>query len=210
MAVALAGYLGGLAAVAAIPLAAGVLLAISRRPHFRARIQSAAFRRAQLERSADRDARIAMAPVERNAQYTRLRQLADEIESAPNEEVATAADMEGLLDHFVESAVALERCRRAIGRTEALVARPLSESSSPKEVLLAEIIERRIQHREVSRRRAAVLEVDLDAISETIELLAQQLEDLASLSPPEADARAIIERRLLEIDCHEDAACELT
>lgn len=125
-----------------------------------------------------------------------------------NDEVAAARyELDGLLDHYVEVAVALKRYERLIaanGRDE-LVTDLLLYQDDPSAAARVRILEHRLRCHDQCVAAAKKLRAQSDAIVELLRLIAQR--SAMPELPGENDA---IERRLADVEGTEAALGELT
>lgn len=126
-----------------------------------------------------------------------------------NDEVAAARyELDGLLDHYVEVAVALKRYERLIaanGRDE-LVTDIMLYQDDPSAAARVRILEHRLRCHDQCVTAAKKLRAQSDAIIELLRLIAQRS---AMPELPDRDHDAI-ERRLADLETTEAALGELT
>jgi len=190
------GYAGLLGAVIAALAVAAVGVNVSRNRCVRdyldgqARVQSRSARHCQRLKQLRRTSPV------RLRHYDELRGLVEEIERLDAAE-ATRFELQDLLDHFAQLAIAHQRCIDALrlSRADALpAAAPLAEVGRSSR--RGEIIQRRITHRDECVRQMAQLTDEIEGIDQLVRLIAQR----TACARIDVELDREIDRRLWELD----------
>jgi hypothetical protein len=197
-----AGALGALIALAAIAMltAASTRYAVVRR-----HLDRQAKVRERCQREASRIKRLRPTGPVRLQQYLELRALVEEIERSDERE-ATRFELQDLLEHFVQLAVAQQRCLdalRLVGSHDLPQTIPLNDAARSKR--RRDIQARRLRHRDECLQRIDRLADEIEAIDELIRLVAQRV---ACPAMPDLDRE--IDRRLWELDVVDAALRQLS
>ncbi|HEX7837965.1 MAG TPA: hypothetical protein VF469_10910 [Kofleriaceae bacterium] len=200
------GYAGLLGAV----LAALVVLALganmSRYRRVRDYLDGQARLQARARRHCRRLKQVRRTSPVRLRHYDELRALVEEIERLDEAEAARF-ELQDLLDHFVSLAVSHQRCIDALrlSRADALPATPpLPEAGRSSR--RADIIQRRIRHRDSCVRRMAEITDEIEGIDQLVRLVAQR----TACGTLDVELDREIDRRLWESDEVDDALHQLS
>jgi hypothetical protein len=189
----------------------GLMVAAVGSARFRKLLDSHMAARERGRRLLEREHRLRLASPLRRAEFADLCCLVEEIEAG---DAARAArlELEALLDHYVELAIAHNRMVEAVQRADRA---PLWEAGAARTVVdLAatptthhrqDILARRLQHRDECRNRATILADELDAVAEFVQLVSE----LISCPMLDVDLHREIERRLWELQAQESALRQL-
>ena len=190
-----AGLMAAVASLAAV--AAAAVLAVQWRP-IRRLVTRAVEATERSRRAALREARLEEARSSRRGDLVELACLIEEIHR--NDATATA-EVEQVVDAFVERAVRSERLSTAVAPAAAICL-PAIEPGDRSAALHRELMQRRAAHHDQCMRRARALDRELDAILELVRLVAQR-----TACPTDLDDEAddLIERRLWEMDLRDEA-----
>jgi len=183
----------GLAGVVAVPLVATVVGAVwigSGSARLRARIDEDAERRAREQRHRARQARLEEAGAATFG-FRAASALVADIE-ALDRRLARCLDLEGLLDRYVELALAGSRCRRVLTTHDRYeMIRALGRTPVRQE-LRRQLLERRLAAWDACRLQLQVLDDQLAEITELLQLLAERVRFATidvDLEPELVDAR---------------------
>jgi len=127
--------------------------------------------------------------------YDELRAMVEEIERIDEAE-SIRFELQDLLDHFVRLAVCHQRCVDALrlSGADSLPTSPFPDNG--RSVRRAEIIQRRIRHRDDCVRRMAQITDELESIDQLVRLVAQR----TACPALDVEIDREIDRRLWELD----------
>ena len=187
-----AGLLGALVAI----LATAMLGATSTRYGFvRRHLDRQAEQREKLHIESRRFRTLRKAGIVRQTQYIELRDLVETVEADDAAEAARF-ELQDLLDHFVQTVVAHNKCLEAlrVAGSELPITVPMIDA--PRSKRRREIQARRIRHRDECLSRLEKLGDEIDATDELIRLVAQRV----ACPMLAADLDRELDRRLWELD----------
>jgi hypothetical protein len=196
-------------AVAVLLVAASGLVALSASRSLRQMLAASRERRMRLERRRERERMLEAAGV-RIDQLGELADLVAQIERNAGTALARRFELEELLCHYVELAIAHERCRHAMRMADrhALV-RELADLRNAAASALtrrrAAILERRIRCWDECKLRADQLAEEIASIAEFVRFLGQK-----SSCPDAFDDDDGLGRRLADLDEEESAMRQLS
>ncbi|HEY0193932.1 MAG TPA: hypothetical protein VGC42_22600 [Kofleriaceae bacterium] len=157
------------------------------------------------QREHDRLRRLRPAGVARQQHLYELRLLVDEIEQLDATEAARF-ELQDLLDHFVDVALAHQRCIDALplaGASALPSCMPVNDTA--RSARRRDILQRRITQRDDCLRTMARLGDELEGIDELIRLIAQR----AAGAQVHVELDRELDRRLGELDSVDDALQQL-
>jgi len=190
---------GALGATLAVALIVGACIALTRFGILRRHLDRQGVFVEEARREASRLRRLdATGPV-RAHQYGVLRALVEEIERSDPAE-AQRFELQDLLEHFTQIAVAHHRCLDSLRYAQDV------GFASPTATRRRAILARRIAHRDACLVRIVRLADELDAIDELVRLCAQRV--ACPAVDPELDRE--LDRRLWELDEVDAALAKLS
>ena len=184
-----AGVLGALLAVTAI---VGACVALTRFAVVRRHLDRQSVYVEIAHRESARLRQLRPAGPGRAHQYTQLRALVEEIERVDPAE-AQRFELQGLLDHFTQTAVAHHRCLDSLRYAQDP---GFNAGLPPAATRRRQILARRVAHRDACLKRVERLADELEAIDEMIRLCAQRV----ACPALEPDLDRELDRRLWELD----------
>lgn len=190
------GYAGVLGAALAALAVLGIAAHGARYPRVRAYIEHQRVLQARARRERRRIRALRPVGATRLEQYNELRALVDEIERLDAAE-ARRFELQDLLDHYIRLAVDHRRCSDALHLASSCLAPvPMTPPDAARSRRRRDIIQRRMQHRDLCTRRMERLSDELAAIDEMIRLVAQRV----ACPDLEGDVDRELDRRLWELD----------
>lgn len=201
-------YVGSLVA-AGLMMSVAICVAwtLSSSREFRRSIDEYVARQRRIERRNGREELLEQAGVPREP-LTELTALVEDIERRDGGRISRRFELEEILDHWVQLAIARERCVRALRMADraqlvrALAEEPIVETRTSRR--RRELLERRIRCWDQCKRDADRCAEELSAISELIRLLAQE-----AARPDLVLDDDEIDRRLRDLDDEQSALREL-
>lgn len=200
-------YLGSIAIVLLMAVVAlGEAWFLAGRKSFQRSIDEYQVRQRRAARRRGREDRLEMYSMARE-QLVELHQALDELERLDGGRIERRFELEELLDHYVDVALAHDRCLRALRSTDrGDLLRQLREQRALEgggSRSRQKLLERRVEVWDTCRRRADRLADEMASISELIRLLVQRA------SCPEVPDLDDVTRRLLDLDDADAALREL-